>query len=696
MLSVGHLRAQLQGKAKIDSLLKELPKQKDDTNKVKLLNDLSLDHSYINTDEGIKYGEQCLELATKLAWKKGIAMANNSIGVNYKIRSDDPKALEYYFKALKLSEETGNKNGLANVTSNIGNVYAGRSDHHKALEYYFKALKLEEELENKNGIATVTDNIGLVYEHQGNYPKALEYLLKALKLDEELENKNGLASVNCNIGVVYKKQNDYPKALEYYFKGLKLEEAIGDKTGIANVTGNIGNIYNIQKDYPRALEYLLKALKLGEELGNKFSVAAVTGNISTIYKNQKNYTMAVEYSERALKLFEALGSKQGMAVNLCNIGEDYIAIIEDTSIKTGSVSNTIELPESKYEPTASIPRGKAALLAGAIDYLQRGLAILKEIKALENIQGCYDDLSEVYKLKGDYKKAMEYGDSSKTIKDSLFSDAKREQIEQLENKRREFADSLKDAAEVRAAQVKAAHRRNYELIGAGVLVLALVFIFLLSRNNKLLDKEKKQSDSLLHNILPEEIARELKKTGGAAAKQFDDVTVLFTDFVNFTEAGERMKPEALIEELNTCFKAFDEIMGKYNIEKIKTIGDAYLAVAGLPTPGPKHAEHVVSAAKEISTFMADRRAKMGNSTFEVRIGIHSGSVVAGIVGIKKFAYDIWGDTVNTAARMEQNCEVGRINISVTTYELVKDKFNCEYRGEVAVKGKGIMKMYYVG
>jgi len=156
-----------------------------------------------------------------------------------------------------------------------------------------------------------------------------------------------------------------------------------------------------------------------------------------------------------------------------------------------------------------------------------------------------------------------------------------------------------------------------------------------------------------------------------------------------------MKPEALIEELDNCFKKFDEITGKYNVEKIKTIGDAYLAVAGLPTADPKHAENVVRAAIEINAFMQDRFAKLGSSTFEIRIGIHSGSVVAGIVGVKKFAYDIWGDTVNTAARMEQNSEAGRINISATTYELVKDKFACEYRGEIDAKGKGMMKMYFV-
>lgn len=207
--------------------------------------------------------------------------------------------------------------------------------------------------------------------------------------------------------------------------------------------------------------------------------------------------------------------------------------------------------------------------------------------------------------------------------------------------------------------------------------------------------EKAKSDDLLRNILPQEVADELKANGTTAAKHYDNVTVLFTDFVNFTRAGERMSPQGLIDELHTCFKAFDDITARYGIEKIKTIGDAYLAVCGLPASDPDHATNMVKAAIDINAFMADRLAKMGSQrTFAIRIGIHSGSVVAGIVGVKKFAYDIWGDTVNTAARMEQHGEAGKINISQTTYELVKDKFTCEYRGEIEAKGKGVMKMYF--
>lgn len=208
-----------------------------------------------------------------------------------------------------------------------------------------------------------------------------------------------------------------------------------------------------------------------------------------------------------------------------------------------------------------------------------------------------------------------------------------------------------------------------------------------------LQVEKKKSDDLLRNILPEEVAEELKNKGSADARLFDEVTVLFTDFVNFSKLSENLSPKALVAEIDKCFKAFDEISGKYGLEKIKTIGDAYLAVAGIPQYDPDHAVKAIQAAVAMRDYITEYRTQ--NGIFEIRIGLHSGPVVAGIVGVKKFAYDIWGDTVNTAARMEQHGEAGKINISGVTRELAGDHFIFKYRGKVPAKNKGEIDMYFV-
>ncbi|MEG1591738.1 adenylate/guanylate cyclase domain-containing protein [Chryseobacterium sp.] len=209
-----------------------------------------------------------------------------------------------------------------------------------------------------------------------------------------------------------------------------------------------------------------------------------------------------------------------------------------------------------------------------------------------------------------------------------------------------------------------------------------------------LQKEKQKTENLLLNILPHEVAEELKENGSSEAKYYDEVSVLFTDFVNFTQSSEKMGAEKMLVELNECFTAFDMIMEKHGLEKIKTIGDAYLAVCGLPIKNEDHAHQTVLVALDIIDFIEERK-KVNPNTLNIRIGINSGSLIAGIVGVKKFAYDIWGDTVNTAARMEQNSEKGRINISESTYQLVKNDFNFEFRGKIETKGKGAMEMYFV-
>jgi class 3 adenylate cyclase len=215
----------------------------------------------------------------------------------------------------------------------------------------------------------------------------------------------------------------------------------------------------------------------------------------------------------------------------------------------------------------------------------------------------------------------------------------------------------------------------------------------LTQQKEALAKEKKKSDDLLLNILPVEVAEELKETGTTKAQHFDHVTVLFTDFVNFTQISEQLSPEQLVQELHECFRAFDDIIERNGLEKIKTIGDAYLAVSGMPVANEQHAYNAVKAGLEIVEFIRNRSS--GKHSFEVRVGINSGELVAGIVGVKKFAYDIWGDTVNMASRMESNSESGRVNISENTHALVLNDFTFTYRGKINAKNKGAVDMYFV-
>lgn len=222
-----------------------------------------------------------------------------------------------------------------------------------------------------------------------------------------------------------------------------------------------------------------------------------------------------------------------------------------------------------------------------------------------------------------------------------------------------------------------------------------VIVQVLAQN---LNQERSKSDQLLRSVLPDPIALELKRTERVQPVHFASATVLFTDFVGFTQIAENFTPEELVTELDQCFSEFDRIAEKYGLEKIKTIGDAFLAVGGIPEANDTHAADCVMAALEIRHLIGELRARelsAGRAYWQVRIGVHTGDLVAGVIGREKFAYDVWGDTVNTASRLESSGEPGRVNISAATYDLVKDQFSCEPRGKIAAKNKGEIDMFFV-
>jgi len=216
----------------------------------------------------------------------------------------------------------------------------------------------------------------------------------------------------------------------------------------------------------------------------------------------------------------------------------------------------------------------------------------------------------------------------------------------------------------------------------------------LKMRTKELEEEKIKTDKLLHNIFPSEIVKELKQNGSVNPRHYKMITILFTDFQRFTDISSTLSPQKLVSELNEIFTSFDTIIDKLGLEKLRTIGDSYMICGGLPNETPDHAVKVVRAAILMQEFLEERN-KNSNLKWQMRAGIHSGQVVAGIVGINKYTYDVWGDTVNIASRMETSCEPGKINLSGETYNLIKEHFDCLYRGRLEAKGKGEIDMYFV-
>ena len=220
----------------------------------------------------------------------------------------------------------------------------------------------------------------------------------------------------------------------------------------------------------------------------------------------------------------------------------------------------------------------------------------------------------------------------------------------------------------------------------------------IGQQKKMLELSKAKTESLLLNILPDEIAVELMRFGRSYARKHDEVSVLFADIKGFTAHAEKLSPEKLVNQLDEVFRAFDNIIEKYNIEKIKTIGDAYMCACGLPGDDVENAIKAVRTALDMQQFIEGFgiSSRIQNlPTFEMRIGIHTGPVIAGVVGLRKFAYDIWGNTVNLASQMEQRGEPGKVNISGDTFQIIKDHFICTYRGKIPTKNRGEIDMYFV-
>lgn len=552
------------------------------------------------------------------------------------------------------------------------------------LIYANLALNKSKEINWIKGEVNALINIGTNYYRKNICDKALNFLYESINKNAEIHDSAALILAYHTIGMTYYILGDNEKALKYCQDELRIAEASNNKEAIPNAYLAMGNIFSNLNKYKESLNYNEMVLRTASLATNKRVISYAYSNSGTTYQKLNQFSKALIYHFKALKIEEEMGDIYGIGTEYGSISDAYRGIYNEQKKKN---------------------RTSDFLLDSVIFFANKGIEFCKKCDDLLDVMNITFSLSEAYKLKNDHKKALEVYEEASILKDSIFSADNQKKIREVEAQ--EQANLNEKEIELLNTQKKL--QRNYFLFGGVFLSLLSIGIFSrlqatrktkrqLEEKNKIITIEKKRSDELLLNILPSEVAEELKSKGSADAKQFTEVTVMFTDFKNFTHISERLSPSQLVAEIDTCFKAFDNIITKYNIEKIKTIGDSYMCAGGLPVVNKTNATDVVNAALEIQQFMQkhlQQRKNENKEPFEIRIGVHTGPVVAGIVGIKKFAYDIWGDTVNIASRMESSGEAGKVNISGSTYDLVKGKFNCSYRGKIQAKNKGEIDMYFV-
>lgn len=629
-------------------------------------------------DTAFILAEKLLEYGKNHNYPEATAKGYNTQAISWYVRTDYEKATEYYNRSIEVNEKIGNLRGAVGARNNMAVMYMDQGKYAKALDMFNQCLKIAEKLGNKKMLAGYQGNIGILYGKVGNPTKALDYYIKSLTIQEEMEDADGIASGLNNIGGIYKVLGDYAKALEYFERSLVFRKQTEDRRALAILLSNIGSIYINLKDYDKALDYSEQGLKLREDIGDQKGIATSLNNIGSLFLEQQIYDKGLDYMLRSLKLREELGDQQGMSASYYNIGGVYLEL-------------------KKYTK--------------GLEYCIKSIDLARSIGALTEERNACGCLYEGYKLTGNDAKALEYYVLQNQIDDSISILETSAKLQQMEFQKQVLSDSM--AQVEKDHQIKAEHdaevaknkkTRNI-LIGSGLFALLLAGGFYsrwrYTRNvNKVISEEKDRSENLLLNILPAEIAEELKEKGKAEARDFKEVSILFTDFKDFTQTSKKMDAKSLVSEINTCFEAFDKICEQYNIEKIKTIGDSYMAAGGLPIPSEDSVKNTVLAGIAMADFIKKRKIKrevQGEIPFQMRVGIHTGPVVAGIVGVKKFQYDIWGDTVNTASRMESNGEIGKVNVSQHTYELLKDdeELKFEERGKIEAKGLGEVQMFFV-
>ncbi|MBK9107644.1 MAG: hypothetical protein IPM92_04490 [Saprospiraceae bacterium] len=502
-------------------------------------------------------------------------------------------------------------------------------------------------------------------------------------------------------GNFYWNRKSYAQALEHYLYGSRIYETFGLSQFPRKLIylKDLAAKFYFFTDYATAKDYLLEFWKiLPKEQQSK--------NISPIN------TLGLCYSN--LQVYDSSEYFFNQAENIARLyhDEEWIGIISGNKANIYYQQGKLEMALPLFEKDVSISLQRGSHMSAALSvatcgsiymtYGQADKAIEYILKARDIINNkinrsnilvrakVYPIIAKVFAERGMTREAYLYLDSANAAKDTMTRQKSLLYLMGARNKVE--AEKHLDELREKEAEVNEQKLIRNGLIVGSICLLLFAAVFFVQRNR--IKKEKLRTDELLLNILPSEVADELKEKGSAEARQYEDVTVMFTDFKDFTKISENLTPKQLVADIHSYFEAFDKIISKYTIEKIKTIGDSYMCAGGLPVANNTHALDVVRAAWDLQEYM-NQCKKDGKDLYDIRIGIHTGPVVAGIVGVMKFAYDIWGDTVNTASRLETAGEAGKINISGSTYEMVKDHFRCTYRGKVEAKHKGLIDMYFV-
>ncbi|HJW73224.1 MAG TPA: adenylate/guanylate cyclase domain-containing protein [Geothrix sp.] len=693
--------------------------------KVDALAELSRLNWQSDPQEAQRLAAEGRAIAERLHYRKGLAACLNSLGAVQNIQGKFDQALPLFLEAAKLYEEDGNLLKAGRSIANMGHVHAAQSRNAEALACYERATVLGLKAQDPGGVATAKDGMGNVLQAQGRYQEAIQAYRESMVWAAKAGDEQSRAITLNNLANCQLEGGDPQGALRGYLAAAEAFEKLKLPVYQALAYTNIAPILMDQGMPDQGRMYLERALEVQRKAGNRPGEGTTLLNLGVMLHDSGKLRESVATYEAARRIFQELTDQKNEALALHNLGRSYT---EQGAFDQGirALREALRLRESVEDERGAISSrlglGEALTGAGrqaeALPMLNAALKRATELKVPElEVEG-HRILALAYKAGGRWREAAEHLTRHVDLMATLVSSRSQTKVAEMqtrfetERKEREILVLQKDK-EIQDLRLHRQALLRNTLLGAvlllGALSLAVASRYRLKKRseavlrekngqleeaNHVIELERDKSEQLLLNVLPPSIAGRLKNDSVTIADRFTEATILFADIVGFTQLSQKLDAESLVGVLNDIFTRFDILTDKHGLEKIKTIGDCYMVVGGIPDMKADHCEAVGRMALDMLAELHRFNMATGHA-LDIRIGLNTGVVVAGVIGRKKFIYDLWGDAVNTASRMESHGEPSRIHATEAVVEKVGHLFQFEPRGEIEVKGKGPMRTYFL-
>lgn len=627
--------------------------------------------------------------------------------------TDINKSITTIDEALALAQKIDFKAGIAECYLKKGQYLFNNGNQKESGENLQKAADIFKRLNAKGKYALCLKELGDYYSAIGDQVKAKELIKQSSAIAAELQDRSLQAQCDIASGIIEMNGGKFAEATAHLINALRTAEAISSDEIIMNSCRELGNLNSFQGNIPLSNEYYHRALAINIKMGNKLGVADLYCNIGSNFLTLGNPQDALVNIKKSLELARSLDYKPTLALDLLNMGYcmTYQNQYDKARQQFDEAQNVFTGLNDKHGQ-AEVMNAKGYLLAKTRDYneaaksYQASADMARQINANDQLKTSYEGLAYVYEQRKDYEAAYKFQKLALGISSEIYNTSNAQMVTKLQlnydfekmQEQQRIQQHLKD--KINESERKKDRYLGYFLVVLGLMAIVLAisaFVAyratrkakeLLIEKNELITKEKERAERILSDIIPAEIEAKIKASGIGQVENF--ATIMFIDFYEFTKTEQKFHPLALMDELDIIFKGMDDVTKKFNLETLKTLSDGYLCLGGSANSPDSRPEDVVNAAIKIQVLIDEvrmRNIKDGKPYFEMRIGIHTGQIAGGIVGVRTIAGDIWGEAVQAASLMEKMSEAGEIRISEATYRLVKNKFETVYSGKLKVSDK---------